>query len=653
MRPCHVPSLLRALPLILASVLLPASVSQAGTGTDAGPADVEAPGDVAARIGRCFELRGGRPQEGNTLARALLAQPLDVERRIKALSCQGVAANLAGDSDAAVAVADRIAADLGAHPQLPAPYRMRALSNLGRILHGAGQIYRAEQVYAQTAAVGAGIGDTDAVLAQGRKLNNIGLIHADYLDAPQAADRHFRQAIELSRSIGRVNAPALYNFAINQMRLDDPAAALPALEEAAAASTSSGELLIAQRVRSALLMLRREHGVAGTLTALEQLRQDQASLPDPAGEAATLARMATLQAEAGHPEQALGTAQRAFALATTAHSPQETYQALQALIDAHRLLGHTDQALLHAGRMHAMKLDALRQQRLDLLADLQARNQDATSQRELERMRYEDRIRSLAEEKSRVLRLVGIALALLLAVAAVAFGLLQRHRHRQLRELSGRDLLTGLSNRHAATQALNVLAAQRGRGETRHVLFLIDIDHFKRINDTHGHHAGDHVLAVMSARLKAACRPGDLVARWGGEEFLVACADLDAAQAQVMARHLCRSMAYTLELGAEPRPVTVSLGLAPIPFFDDAPEGHVARRWDYAMRMADRALYAAKEHRDAWVAYWGARLPDDATAEAALEFPEAARGIVDVFSSQPRDRERLRARSLEDAVAQL
>ncbi|UWX04568.1 GGDEF domain-containing protein [Pseudoxanthomonas sp. NC8] len=51
------------------------------------------------------------------------------------------------------------------------------------------------------------------------------------------------------------------------------------------------------------------------------------------------------------------------------------------------------------------------------------------------------------------------------------------------------------------------------------MLFLIDIDHFKQINDTHGHHAGDAVLIEVSQRLKAACRPNDLVARWGGEEF--------------------------------------------------------------------------------------------------------------------------------------
>ncbi len=127
----------------------------------------------------------------------------------------------------------------------------------------------------------------------------------------------------------------------------------------------------------------------------------------------------------------------------------------------------------------------------------------------------------------------------------------------------------------------------------------------------------------------------------------------DPGPAQAPAARLCTARAYPPEPADGDRAVTASLGLAPIPFFDVAPEGHGARRWDYALRMADRALYAAKEQRNGWVGYWGARRPDDATAEAVLEFPEAAPGIVDVMSSLPRSLERLRAQSLREAQAQL
>ena len=270
------------------------------------------------------------------------------------------------------------------------------------------------------------------------------------------------------------------------------------------------------------------------------------------------------------------------------------------------------------------------------LAELQARSQALMAQRELERVRSDARIRALENERDQLLSAAVIAILLLLLAIVSTFGLLLRKRHQQLRRISEADALTGLHNRRAATARLDALATQTGPEGTRHVLFLIDVDHFKQINDTYGHPVGDDVLVAMARRLKAACRPTDLVARWGGEEFLVACANLTREQAEQVAARLRRAMACTLETAHAARPITVSLGLAPIPFFDAAGDQSASGRWKYALRMADRALYAAKRNRDAWVGYWGARLPDEATAEAVLEQPEAAAGIVTVMSSVPR-----------------
>lgn len=614
-------------------------------------APVAAPEGVDARIKRCFDLRRNQPAMALELSAQLLAdETLGMEQRIKVLSCQGLAVTLAGDPARAEAIADRILEELDRHPGLPPEFRMRALSQAGAILHGAGKIYRAENIYGETVRVGAAIGGDDAIRAQISTLNNIALIHADYLDSPAEADRYYRQALALTRSSDHPDAQLYYNHAINLMRLDDAEAAQDALERAAEAA--SGSLLMKLRIDSALAGLRTDPAGAGRMATLRGILARQRNLPDPAGEAATLARISTVHLGMGDTAAALQAARRAVERASQVHSPQETYQALQALIDAHAARGDTAAALDHARRMQEMKLDALRQQRLDLLADLQARNHDADSQRELERMRYEASIQSLQQEKSEVLRSTLLGFLLLMLLGAMTFAMLQRRRHRQLRELSERDALTGLANRHAATAALNALVARRSEDDARHVLFLIDVDHFKLVNDTHGHHAGDQVLVQVAARLRAACGPDDLVSRWGGEEFLVASANLDPAQAQAMATRLCRAMHHTLETVDGSRTITASLGMAPIPFFDIAPEGHAARRWDYALRMADRALYAAKEHRDGWVGYWGARLPDDATAEAVLEFPEAAIGIISVMSSRPRDVSRAREHSLRVLAAQ-
>jgi len=373
----------------------------------------------------------------------------------------------------------------------------------------------------------------------------------------------------------------------------------------------------------------------------------QAGVPDPVGEGLSLARMAMLQVQAGAAAQALELARRSLELTRPSGSPNDIYASLDALVAAHAALGNTRLALQQAEFKHSLKQQYLRRQRLEMLAGLQARNQDAASQRELERLRYEEQIRRLEEQEARTLRNATMLTLLVLLAASLVFALLQRRGRAQLQRLSEIDALTGLANRHAATAALNALATQRCQGQARHVLFLIDVDHFKQINDGHGHHTGDQVLAGVGARLRQACRAQDLVARWGGEEFLVACPDLERDQAAAMAARLHQAMGFTLDTAAGPRAVTASLGLAPIPFFDDAPEHHAARRWDYALRMADRALYAAKERRDAWVGYWGARLPEDeAAAEAVLECPEAAPQVVEVMSSFPRDIDRVRQESL-------
>ena len=208
--------------------------------------------------------------------------------------------------------------------------------------------------------------------------------------------------------------------------------------------------------------------------------------------------------------------------------------------------------------------------------------------------------------------------------------------------LSEIDPLTGLLNRCAATARLQrESAATPGPGQ-RDVVFLIDIDHFKARNDGFGHAAGDAALAAVAHELRACCRPDDIVARWGGEEFLVGCSGLDLAQAQQMAERLRTAAAGAAVpagnganggRGAPPR-MSVSIGFACRPFFPTGRGG--GGDWQDAVALADRALYAAKHSgRDAWVGMWG---QDDsaATISDVIDDPEAhaASGAIIVVSSR-------------------
>jgi predicted signal transduction protein with EAL and GGDEF domain len=103
-----------------------------------------------------------------------------------------------------------------------------------------------------------------------------------------------------------------------------------------------------------------------------------------------------------------------------------------------------------------------------------------------------------------------------------------------------------------------------------------------------------------------------------------------------MAERLCQALTYSAELApGQFQSLTVSLGFAPFPFFSGV--GNDTGAWGYSIRMADRALYAAKDRRNAWAGFWGGHLPTTATLDQVLEHPEEAvrAGDIAVVASYP------------------
>lgn len=149
-----------------------------------------------------------------------------------------------------------------------------------------------------------------------------------------------------------------------------------------------------------------------------------------------------------------------------------------------------------------------------------------------------------------------------------------------------RDALTGVLTRRAFTDlATGALGRRVGSAEPMAVL-LLDVDHFKRINDTHGHLVGDAALRVLGAVLRRELREGDLVGRFGGEEFVVLLRGLEPLEAQAVAERLRAAIAAApIEYQGARHAMTASLGLAVV----TRREGLEA-----ALGRADAALYAAK-----------------------------------------------------------
>ncbi|MDX2284059.1 MAG: sensor domain-containing diguanylate cyclase [Bacteroidia bacterium] len=158
----------------------------------------------------------------------------------------------------------------------------------------------------------------------------------------------------------------------------------------------------------------------------------------------------------------------------------------------------------------------------------------------------------------------------------------------RLQAMATTDLLTGLANRRAFRLHLQAETERVRRYEHPLSLLLIDIDHFKRINDTYGHPTGDLILSQMGRVLHSVSRGSDFSARYGGEELAIICPETSGTEAERFAERIRRTIADTefRSTSGECLHLTVSIGTATAPTDASVPEG--------LLEAADRALYRAK-----------------------------------------------------------
>ncbi len=271
------------------------------------------------------------------------------------------------------------------------------------------------------------------------------------------------------------------------------------------------------------------------------------------------------------------------------------------LLDAKELLREYADALEHAGylmmaiqvyhRYDAISEKFMTNTRQRAFLELSAQFDDERKARELELLRRDNALKVSEMRGQRLLQQLIIAGALFIAVICAAlvwaFARVSKANER-LRFSSEHDPLTGLSNRRYFNE--RVLAVDGARPVGGCVL-LADLDHFKRINDTYGHPAGDAVLAAMSQRLAAALRENDKLVRWGGEEFLAVLGPMTAAQADLTAERLLQAVRREPVLwnGHLVR-CTISIGYACFPMAGSATDISL----DSAISLVDKALYEAK-----------------------------------------------------------
>lgn len=171
----------------------------------------------------------------------------------------------------------------------------------------------------------------------------------------------------------------------------------------------------------------------------------------------------------------------------------------------------------------------------------------------------------------------------------IAYDITERKRREEYtRHIAHHDALTGLPNRVLMNDRLEQALARARRNGDKVGLILLDLDHFKRVNDSLGHHVGDELLKVVAERLRGCVREADTVARMGGDEFIILMPDMrDPASINRVAEQVLRRLSRPVMVGPHELNVTASLGVCSYPL--DGPSAGIL------LKNADAALYKAKD----------------------------------------------------------
>jgi diguanylate cyclase (GGDEF)-like protein len=432
-------------------------------------------------------------------------------------------------------------------------------TNLAYSYYQAGQLEQAERLNAEARALAEKLGDAMSLY---NVATTAGILAAGRHDAA-SEEREMRAAIDYARraSARRAETLALANLADVYLKNKQYATALNVAEQA--------------------LPLARE-------------------LKEMSSEMVALANIGMSKIGLGRLDEGKRAVRAAIAIEEQRGSPATMAEILRELGESLERAGDLKGALAAFQEHRQLATEVYRREQQQAILELQEDFDNERRTRELELLNRENLLKSETLRRHDLQRLLwGMLAGAALLLMSVVVVLARRVRHanialansnEQLLVLSERDPLTGLANRRHFQAAMRDLA---GDGKLAGTVYLIDIDHFKRINDTWGHAAGDRVLVEIARRLRDALREQDLLVRWGGEEFLVIVRQLAPEQVETLARRLLALISETpVEVDGHHVPVTASIGFATFPL----EPAQLAVPWERAINLVDTAMYLAKAH---------------------------------------------------------
>ena len=523
----------------------------------------------------------------------------------------------------------------------------RALSNLGSLAQRVGEPNRAVDLFTQALAIQRALGnDREAA----NSLNNLGFVYstdlADYgkslsyhLDALAIRQRlgdkaaialsfnnigivygrlrtydraleYFEQALELRRQLGNKPriASTLNNIGDTFLDAGNLPRALQTQREALAIrATLSDRSAIALSHRNIGLVLLRMHETDKARSELLEAMRLSSQTTDRGLAVQVRLGLAAVERAKGAPGPALAYARQALAIADSMQSRELVRQAAEEIAASQEAQGDLAEALRSYKQSKAVSDSIFNAETARRIASLEQRFADERRLHEIDSLR-----RSQAElllEANQRAHQRDSATAIAVIGAVIGFFLYRRRveRARLAESLSVTDALTGLHNRRyvqetiemdiaASVRRTRVAGARGVAPDDIDLAFLIlDLDRFKSVNDTHGHAIGDQLLVQIGTALRATCRDSDVIARWGGDEFLVIARFTDRTQCPVTAERVRAAVERQRVALSDGRSigVTCSIGYALFPIDPATPK---SVPWAEVVTMADRAAYAAKRN---------------------------------------------------------
>lgn len=432
------------------------------------------------------------------------------------------------------------------------------------------------------------------------------------LGTSHAEAENFDLAIEyFERALGSMNVetaphrrlPVLYNLGLTYRNAGEFESAIRTLEQLLEPLQEPGMEIRLASLNAILGAIHRERGdldaAEAALDRAEALHQD---LDNPGEYAALLIDRTYLALARERNQQALAYSQSALENARTGDYYFTLRGALRARVAALEAVGDFESALELQREYSKRTEDYMREQQRSELNQLQATLGYERQEAELAELRQarERQEFELRQQRFGQQVLFGIGASLIvLGIGAIVW---QRIVNRRLARLSRTDSLTGLPNRRHVSEWLDALDAS---GEHPEAIMLVDLDRFKQVNDSFGHHVGDRALVELARLLQAFCADHQARAgRWGGEEFVVITPVEGSEQACERVETLRRRISE-MDLRAHSDraiPITASIGFTPL-FGLRSHSGQ--NQWEPALLIADQLLYRAKQAgRNTWIGIW-------------------------------------------------